>query len=235
MIIYNYDRIGGNLSEDYLSSMKIETLKHLKKIKIIKSKQVEEAYIKVPREEFIPKNLRNRAYDDTPLPIGWGQTISAIHMVIIMLEALKLEKGLKILEIGTGSGYHAAMCAEIINSDDKKGQVHSIERLMKLAVFAFKNLKRTGYNDVVRVYQRDGSKGLKEKKPFDRILVTAASPSIPSPLVEQLKDPGILLIPVGEYRMWQQLIMIEKKKGEIIRSNLGGVAFVPLVGEYGFK
>jgi protein-L-isoaspartate(D-aspartate) O-methyltransferase len=222
------------LNKEQLGLIKEKTLMNLKKAKIIRTPEVEEAFIKVPREEFVPPNLRKRAYDDTPLPIGWGQTISAIHMVMIMVEALQLTPGFKILEIGAGSGYHAAICAEIINTAEKKGEVHSIERIWELAKFAFKNLKRTGYHGTVRIYHRDGTEGLIEKSPFDRILVTAASPSIPVPLVEQLKDPGLLLIPVGGRHSWQELIMIKKKNGEILRSNLGSVAFVPLIGKFGF-
>ncbi|MHA1410907.1 MAG: protein-L-isoaspartate(D-aspartate) O-methyltransferase [Candidatus Odinarchaeia archaeon] len=224
------------MSSKYLAQIKKKTLERLKQSGVIKTPEVEQAFLKVPREEFLPGSLRERAYDDTPLPIGYGQTISAIHMVMIMVEELKLKKGLKMLEIGTGSGYHAAIAAEIISSpNSKNGVVHSIERIKELAIFALKNLIRTGYKNRVRVYLRDGTKGLKEKAPFDRILVTAASPSIPPPLIEQLNDPGILLIPVGSRGLWQNLIKIEKKKGKILRTNLGGVAFVPLIGEYGFK
>ncbi|MHA1754231.1 MAG: protein-L-isoaspartate(D-aspartate) O-methyltransferase [Candidatus Odinarchaeia archaeon] len=223
------------MSDRDFSALKKKVLERLKNVGIVKSKIVEEAFLKVPREEFLPNALKHRAYDDTPLPIGWGQTISAIHMVLIMLEELKLEKGLKILEVGGGSGYHAALCAEAVYSPDKGGIVHTVERIGRLAVYALKNLIKTGYNKIVRVYHRDGTEGLPEKAPYDRILVTAASPIIPPPLIKQLKDPGRLLIPVGGRHLWQDLILIEKINGKVKRNNLGGVAFVPLIGKYGYK
>lgn len=219
---------------DYIEARK-KVLENLIKSGVVKTDSVKEAFIKVPREEFLPSRLRERAYDDTPLPIGWGQTISAIHMVLIMLEELKLKSGYKVLEIGAGSGYHAALCAEMVKSDKCGGVVYSVERLGALARFALKNLAKTGYRKIVRVIHRDGSKGLPEKAPFDRILVTAASPGVPQPLMDQLKDSGRMLIPVGALHLWQDLILIEKYNGKIRRSNLGGVAFVPLIGEYGFK
>jgi len=223
-----------NLAKDELSNERLIALERLVRSGIVKSKRVKEAFLKVPREEFLPKKLRGRAYEDTPLPIGWGQTISAIHMVLIMLEELKLSKGFKVLEIGTGSGYHAALCAELVKSGDE-GFVYTIERIRPLARFALKNIIRTGYSKWVRVFHRDGSKGLPEKAPFDRILVTAASPGIPPPLIEQLKDPGRMVIPVGGLHLWQDLIVVEKTHGRVNQINRGGVAFVPLIGEYGFK
>ncbi len=223
-----------NLNKTEFEKQRLIVLDRLTRIRVVKSKNIKKAFLNVPREEFLPEKLRIRAYEDTPLPIGWGQTISAIHMVLIMLEELKLSKGLTVLEIGTGSGYHAALCAEVIKSDSK-GCVYTIERIKKLAVFALRNIVKTGYRKWVRVFHRDGSKGLPEKAPFDRILVTAASPSIPKPLIEQLNDPGVMVIPVGGLHLWQELIVVEKINGEIKQVNRGGVAFVPLIGEYGFK
>jgi len=185
---------------------------------------------RVPREEFIPPEIRDEAYVDTPLPIGEGQTISAPHMVAIMAERLQLKPGLKVLEIGAGSGYHAAVCAEIIAPD---GHIFTIERIASLASFAENNLKRTGYNTLVTVIFGDGTKGLPEKAPFDRIFVAAGAPDIPTPLTDQLADRGILLVPVGG-RFYQDLIKVERKGQKLDKENLGGCVFVPLIGEYGY-
>lgn len=201
----------------------------LKKEGRIKSWEVEKAFLNIPRENFIPSALESHAYYDTPLEIGHNQTISAPHMVAIMAEAIDLKKGQKILEIGAGSGYHAAIIAEIIG---EKGHVYSVERIKKLAEIAEKNLKKTNIRNV-KVEVGDGSLGLSEYAPYDRIYVTCASPGIPDPLIEQLKDDGKLLIPVGKRIC--QLKLLEKKPEEKIESNdLGGCAFVPLVGKHGF-
>jgi protein-L-isoaspartate(D-aspartate) O-methyltransferase len=161
-------------------------------------------------------------------------------MVAIMCETLDLEVGHKILEIGTGSGYHAAICAEIVAPSDADpsvwGHVYTIERIPSLAEFARKNLEKTGYLNRVTVIVGDGTCGYAEAAPYDRILVTAASPKIPDPLVAQLKIGGKLVIPVGHIHYWQDLILVIKKKDEKIETkNLGSVAFVPLVGKYGWR
>lgn len=192
---------------------------------------VERAMRRVPREEFLPENLRDDAYVDTPLPIGDGQTISAPHMVAIMAERLDLGQGMKVLEIGAGSGYHAAVCAEIVSPD---GHIYTIERISSLASFAEGNLKRTGYADLVTVIFGDGTKGLPEHAPFDRIFVAAGAPDIPKPLTDQLSDGGKLLVPVGG-RFYQDLIKVERKGNKLTKENLGGCVFVPLIGEYGYR
>ena len=194
------------------------------------STAVEEAMRRVPREEFVPGRLRDDAYVDTPLPIGVGQTISAPHMVAIMAEKLDLKPGQKVLEIGSGSGYHAAVVAEMIMPD---GHVYTIERIDSLARFAEDNLKRTGYSAVVTVIMGDGSKGLAEHAPFDRIFVACSAPDVPAPLREQLADGGRMLVPIGG-RMYQDLICVERKSGKFVKSNHGGCVFVPLVGEFGY-
>ena len=193
----------------------------------IKSEEVKTAFMKIPREKFIPKSIEMRAYQDTPLEIGNGQTISAPHMVAIMCEALDIKKGQKILEIGTGSGYHAAIVAKMVSNS---GKVYTIERHLDLAKFAENNLKKTKINNVI-VKIGDGSEGLEEFKPYDRIYVTCASPQIPPPLIEQLKDQGKLLIPVGS--MYCDLKLIEKKGIDLITKDFGGCVFVPLIGKYG--
>ena len=195
----------------------------------VTSKAVEDAMRRVPREEFLPAELREEAYVDSPLPIGEGQTISAPHMVAIMAENLDLKPGQKILEVGTGSGYHAAVCAEVIAPD---GHIYSIERITSLASFAEDNLKRTGYAKLVTVILGDGSKGFPDHAPYDRIFVAAGAPDVPSPLTAQLAHGGKLLVPVGT-RWYQDLIMVTRQGAKLEKENLGGCVFVPLVGEYG--
>jgi len=159
-------------------------------------------------------------------------------MVSIMNEALQLEVGHKVLEIGAGCGWHAATIAEIIAPKDAPrsewGHVHTVEIVQGLADFARKNIMNAGYNDRVTIICADGSVGYAEKAPYDRILVTAAAPDIPKPLIEQLKPNGIMLIPVGSVQLFQSLIKITKGvNGKTREENLGGVAFVPLTGRYG--
>ena len=197
----------------------------------ITDKNVLNAFLNIPRHRFVPENLAGEAYDDHPLPIGEGQTISAPHMVAIMAEALDLSPGQRVLEVGTGSGYHAAVCAEMIAPD---GHIWTIERISSLATFAEGNLKRTGYSQLVTVVFGDGSKGLPEQAPFDRIFVAAGAPDIPKPLTDQLKDGGRLLVPVGG-RFYQDLIRVTRVKSRLLRENLGGCVFVPLIGEHGYQ
>jgi len=210
---------------------KEESERLVKTLKIegrIKTEIVEKAFLETPREVFIPDSLKNYAYADTPLEIGKGQTISAPHMVAIMCEALDIKKGQVILEIGAGSGYHAAIVSKMVG---KKGHVYTIERFSSLAEKAKKNLENIGITNVT-VEIGDGSEGLPKYAPYDCIYVTCASPKILHPLLEQLKDPGKLLIPVG--RMICKLELVEKKRDKITAKDLGGCAFVPLVGKHGY-
>jgi protein-L-isoaspartate(D-aspartate) O-methyltransferase len=159
-------------------------------------------------------------------------------MVIIMCEQLKLEEGNMVLEVGTGSGYHAAVCAEIVapSASTNPGHVYTIERIRSLADFARENLRRTGYDDRVTVVVGDGTIGYREAMPYDRIVVTASAPKIPKPLVEQLKNGGIMAIPVGGRYGWQDLVIVRKTlEGETTTENYGGVAFVPLIGRHGWE
>lgn len=197
----------------------------------VSGKAVEDAMRRVPREEFLPDDLKEEAYVDSPLPIGEGQTISAPHMVAIMVENLDLERGHKVLEVGAGSGYHAAVCAEIVNPE---GHVYTVERIASLASVAEGNLRRTGYAKWVTVVLGDGSRGLPEHAPFDRMFVAAGAPDIPAPLVKQLADGGRLLVPVGG-RWYQDLIRVTRRGDRTEKENLGGCVFVPLVGEYGYN
>lgn len=194
------------------------------------SDRVYEAIKKVPRHLFVPERYKSEAYVDTPLPIGYGQTISAPHMVAIMCELLELQEGDKVLEIGTGCGYHAAVVAEIVG---KRGRVISIEYIPELAEMAKTNLSALGYDNVV-VVVGDGSKGYEPEAPYDKIYVTASAPDIPQPLIEQLKAGGKMVIPVGDSVQW--LMIVEKdESGKVRKKNWGSVRFVPLRGEYGFK
>lgn len=198
---------------------------------ILRSEEVIRAMLRVPREEFVPLRYRELAYLDTPLSIGYGQTISAPHMVAIMTEALRVSRGNKVLEVGTGSGYQAAIIAEIVKPD---GHVWTIEIMPELAKFAEENLRRTGYSDYVTVIIGDGSKGYEDAAPYDRIIVTAAAPEIPEPLISQLREGGRMVIPVGDMHM-QVLKIIEKRGGSLYVEDSVPCVFVPLLGEYGFK
>jgi protein-L-isoaspartate(D-aspartate) O-methyltransferase len=186
--------------------------------------RVLEAIRKVPRHEFVSENLRSFAYDNRPLPIGHGQTVSQPYIVAVMTDLLDLEKGHTVLEVGTGSGYQAAVLAECVK------EVYTIEIVGELGKEAQARLKRLGYMNVeVRI--GDGYGGWKEKAPFDRIIVTAAGNNIPPLLIEQLKPGGRMVIPVGEPDAAQQLMLLEKQEdGKIKTRRALPVAFVPLTG-----
>jgi len=185
------------------------------------------ALLKVPRHLFVEESLRHRAYEDYPLPIGEGQTISQPYIVALMTEALKLKGGEKVLEIGTGSGYQTAILGEIAE------RVYSVERIPSLAKRAREILDSLGYKNI-SIKVGDGTYGWKEFSPYDGIIVTAGSPDIPPPLIEQLKDGGRLVIPVGDI-FSQDLLVITKEKDKIKKENYGGVRFVKLIGEYGWR
>jgi len=160
-------------------------------------------------------------------------------MVAIIDEALELEVGHKVLDVGGGSGWHASTIAEIVAPTDapkeKWGHVYTVERIPELAAFAKDNLEKAGYGNRVTVIHQDGTLGYPEEAPYNRILVAAAGPEVPKPLIEQLGAEGILLVPVGGAQFYQTLVRIRKKDGKIIEENLGGVAFVPLIGKHGFE
>jgi protein-L-isoaspartate(D-aspartate) O-methyltransferase len=206
---------------------------------ILRSPSVVRALRRVPREPFLPDNVKASAATDCPLPIGSGQTASAPHMVSIMDEALELEVGHKVLEVGGGSGWHASTIAEIVAPSDSSreewGHVYTIERIAELAAFANDNIANAGYGDRVTVIHQDGTVGYPEEAPYDRILVAAAGPEVPAPLIEQLKDGGVLLVPVGGAQFYQTLVRVRKEDGKTVEENLGGVAFVPLIGKHGFQ
>jgi len=160
-------------------------------------------------------------------------------MVSIMNEALELEIGHKVLEIGAGSGWHASTIAEIVAPSDtpkeRWGHVYTVEIVKGLVEFARKNVDGAGYSDRVKIIHGDGSQGYAEKAPYDRVLVTAAAPDIPKPLIEQLKTRGVLVIPVGGLYLYQTLFRVRKVDHKAVKENLGGVAFVPLTGKYGYR
>lgn len=192
----------------------------------IRNQKVLEAFYKLERHKFVPVNLRNNAYADFPLPIGEGQTISQPYMVALMTECLDLTGQEKVLEIGTGSGYQAAILAELAR------EVYSIERFQALAKNAETVLKELGYTNI-KVKVDDGTLGWPEVAPFDRIIITAATPKIPQPLIEQLKESGKLILPLGE-SFGQILTLVEKKKNKLLFQEICGCVFVPLVGKYGW-
>jgi len=206
---------------------------------ILKSEKVIRAMLTVPREVFVPSNYKDKAYFDMPLPTYEGQTISAPHMVAIMCELLDLDVGMKVLEVGCGSGYHAAVCAEIVAPSGEKlsnpGHIYSIERIPILVEFARKNLRRAGYYDRVDVILGDGSAGYPPEAPYDRILVTAAAPQIPKPLIEQLKKNGKIVIPIGSSYYQELIVGVKVAESEIKTFKAGGCIFVPLIGKYGWK
>jgi len=189
----------------------------------IKDDRVLAAMARVPREEFVPADERGDAYEDGPLPIGFDQTISQPYIVAFMTEQLRLRPSDRLLEIGSGSGYQAAVLAELV------ADVYTIEIVEPLAKTAEATLQRLGYKNVhLRV--GDGYQGWPEEAPFDAIIVTCAPDKVPQPLVEQIKDGGRMVIPVGE-RFAQQLYLLEKKNGQLKESATLPVRFVPMVRE----
>ena len=182
------------------------------------------AMVKVKCHLFVPEDFVDLAYNDGPLMIGYGQTISQPYIVAYMTEVLQPSKGKKVLEIGTGSGYQAAVLAEIVD------KVYSIEIVPELAKSADIRLKNMAYKNII-IKQGDGYKGWPEYSPFDIIIVTAACDHIPNPLIDQLADKGRLVIPVGEPGLVQQLILITKSNGKIKKETLSFVRFVPFTRE----
>jgi protein-L-isoaspartate(D-aspartate) O-methyltransferase len=190
----------------------------------IRDARVLDAMRTVPREAFVPEHLRESAYEDSPLPIGAGQTISQPHVVAFMIEALALKGGEKVLEIGAGSGYAAAVLSQIA------GQVYAIERIRELADRARDTLHNLGYHSV-QVRHGDGTRGWPEQAPFDAIAVAAGAKKVPEPLKHQLKEGGRVIIPVGRNAHFQQLKRITRvSRNEHEEENLIPVRFVPLIG-----
>jgi len=192
----------------------------------IQDERVLTAMLHVPRHEFVSAEFRDQVYEDHPIPIGEGQTLSQPYIVAIMLEALVLDPSDVVLEIGTGSGYQSALLAELTR------HVYSVERHASLARTAQSTLARLGYTNV-EVLLADGSHGLPERAPFDAIVVSAAAPQIPPPLFEQLRDRGRMVIPVGPAHA-QELQLVRKLAGKAVVTDLEGCRFVPLIGSEGY-
>lgn len=201
----------------------VETLRE----KGIRDLSVLHAIGTVPRHRFVPDSMRHRAYEDVPLPIGAGQTISQLYVHARSLELLRLKGTDRVLEVGAGSGYQTALLAQLAST------VLAVERVPELARAAREALEAVGINNAT-VVVGDGTLGWRAYAPFDAIVVSAASPSVPGPLIEQLADGGRMVIPLGDQES-QILTLVEKRGEEVRSSSATGVRFVPLLGEFGFK
>jgi len=204
-----------------------EMIRYQIKGRDIRDERVLSAMSSIPREKFVLEGEKDNSYLDCPLPIGMGQTISQPFMVALMTQCLSLKGPETVLEVGTGSGYQAAILSKLAK------MVYTIERFSKLADRVKKILKELGIKNV-KVIVGDGSKGLEEYSPYDGIIVTAGSPEIPESLIKQLNEKGRMVIPVGN-SFSQDLLLGIKKKGKLKISNYGGCVFVPLVGKYGWQ
>ena len=189
------------------------------------------AFKQIKREQFIPENVKDSAYQDTPLPLLRGKTISQPTTVMIMTSLLGLKKGDNVFEVGTGSGYQCAIIAKIIGP---KGKVISTEVVPELVQFARENLKKSGIKNVV-VYEEDGSKGMASEAPFDKIIITSACREFPKPLIGQLKENGIIVGPVGSEKEQEMVRGIKDKKGILSLEFFGQFLFSPMYGKYGFE
>jgi protein-L-isoaspartate(D-aspartate) O-methyltransferase len=214
------------LDDPYLE-LRIEMVETQLRKRGVRGADVLHAMASVPRHEFVPEQLRTKAYSDEPLPIGAGQTISQPYIVAAMTEALKLRGTERVLEIGTGCGYQTAVLAVLSR------EVYSVEFRSELATSAAERLNRLGYTNV-HVHCGDGSSGLKEFEPYDAILVAAAAPIVPEPLTEQLTERGRLIAPVGTEER-QELLLMTRNGSEVTVERLEACRFVPLLGRYGWK
>jgi protein-L-isoaspartate(D-aspartate) O-methyltransferase len=195
----------------------------------IRDPKILEAFRAVPREEFLPKEYADLAYGDHPLPIEAGQTISQPYIVALMIEAAEIKPGDRVLEVGAGSGYAAAVMSRIAS------EVVAIERQPDLVKVAQERMQRLGF-DNVRIVEGDGTRGWDTEAPYDAILAAASGSHVPKPWVEQLADGGRIVMPVGEPNWVQKLIKVTKgPAGKLITEDLGGVRFVPLIGEEGWN
>ncbi len=206
-----------------------ELVARLERARYIITSAVRAAFLRVPRERFVPEDVRSSAYEDVPLPIGHGQTISAPSMIAIMLEEATLGPGEKVLEVGTGSGYTTALLAEIVGP----GNVISIERLRELEPFGRENLRSAGY--AVQVVLGDGTRGYPPDAPYDCILATAGAPRMPKAWMDQTKVGGRVVAPIGRSRLSQILVTARRVTADNWEFKEGTpCAFVPLVGEEGW-
>lgn len=189
------------------------------------------AFSEINRENFIPENLRDAAYQDMPLPLLRGKTISQPTTVMLMTHALELQNGEKVFEIGTGSGYQSAIIAKIVGP---KGKVITMEVVPELVHFAKQNLRRAKISNVT-VYEDDGSNGMPSEAPFDKMIITAACKEFPKPLLDQLKPEGIIVGPVGNRYEQEMVRGIKDKNGHLELEFLGQFLFTPMYGKYGFE
>jgi protein-L-isoaspartate(D-aspartate) O-methyltransferase len=227
IVTYGLFSKGCRMTEEQYRTLREQMVEEQLQQRGICDLRVLDAMRKVPRHLFVSEQQRQEAYADTPLPIGHHQTISQPYIVALMLEALALQGSERVLEVGTGSGYQAALLGELAR------QVYTVEIIPELAHTAQAMLLQLGY-DNVEVVAANGSIGWKEAAPYDAIIVAAASPTIPIPLLAQLHDPGRLILPVGD--VWgQTLLRIRKHHGTITHEDLGGCTFVPLVGQEGWN
>ena len=198
----------------------------------LRLKEIElNAFRDIKREDFIPANLKSRAYDDNPLPLLRGKTISQPTTVMIMTHALELKPGEKVFEVGTGSGYQAAIIAKIVGN---KGKVITNEIIPELVSFAKQNLNKADIKNV-KVYENDGGKGMSNEAPFDKIIITAACKEFPNPLLKQLKPDGIIVGPVGNIHEQEMVKGIKDKNHKLQLEFLGPFLFTPMYGKYGFE
>jgi protein-L-isoaspartate(D-aspartate) O-methyltransferase len=207
---------------------------------VLRDSRIAQAMLTVPRELFLRPEEMPYAYVDSPLPIGYGQTTSALHMTALFCEYAEMKLGQKVLEVGGGCGYMSCVYAEVVAPTDRPeqewGHVWSVEIVKPLAESARLGVEKAGYANRVTVLHGDASVGLSEHSPYDVIIVTSAAPDIPGPLVEQLSPGGVLLIPVGTPHFFQELFRVRKSQdGKTTRENMGGVAFVPLKGKHGWQ
>jgi len=210
-----------------MQAQKQGLIDYWKSNKIITNPRILSAFESVPREDFLPKHLKEHAYEDRALPIIGGQTISQPSTVMIMTQALDAQQGQKVLEIGTGSGYQAALLAELVKP---KGQVYTTEIAKAVYEFGKKNLEKYQH---VTVLFADGTMGAEAYAPFDHIMVTAACKEIPLSLIAQLKNKGSIVVPVGT--PYEQKMIVGMKKGKKLETHsIGSFVFVPLTGKYGF-
>lgn len=222
------------------AELRRQAVEDLKGQGILRDSNIIRAMSKVPREEFLPTDMRAHAYVDSPLPIGFDQTTSALHMIALFCEYGEMKLGQEVFEVGGGCGYMSCVYAEVVAPREKPteawGHVWSAELIPELAKVGRENVERLGYADRVTFVQADASEGLEGKGPFDLIIVTSAAPEIPEQLVGQLKRKGVLMIPVGGERFYQELIRLRRNVDNTIeRENLGGVAFVPMKGKHGWN
>lgn len=222
------------------SSWRREAVNDLVDQNMLRTPSVIAAMMKVPREEFVPAEVRNEAYVDSPLPIRFGQTTSALHMTALLCEFSEMKLGQHVLEVGGGCGYMSCVYAEVVAPSDHPseewGHVWAVEIVPELADLGRENVERAGYSRRVTFIEGDASEGLDSVGSFDVILTTSAAPEIPDRLISQLNPGGILLIPVGHAQYYQELIRVRKSRlGAVSQENLGGVVFVPMRGKRGWS